>query len=183
MNKKILYMAGGIISVILGILAIFHAELALYLFSAVLMVYGISGLMKWFEGRKSGTSSIWTLLGASLSIMLSICLLIGNNFTDFAATQIVLLFSLWLIIIGGFEILGAIMYRKAMTSVDLGVQAPGSVTSLILGSVMTIVGFLALFVPMIAIVTAHIWITTGLIFTGIRLIMMARSSGELEGNT
>ncbi len=183
MNKKILYMVGGIISVILGILAIFQAELALYLFSAVLLVYGISSLMKWIEGRKSGTSSLWTLLGASLSIILSVCILIGNNFTEFAATHIVLLFSLWLIAAGGFEILGAIMYRKAMTSADLGVQAPGSFTSLVLGSVMIIIGLLALFIPMIAIVTAHIWITTGLIFTGIRLIMMARSSGELEGNT
>ncbi len=183
MNKKLLYMFGGVVSIILGILTIFYEELALFLCSAVLLVYGISGMMKWLEGRKSGTSSLWTFLGAALSIIFSICILIGNNTMEFAAAQLVLLFSLWLIVIGGFEVLGAIMYRKAMTSADLGVQAPGSLTSLISGGIMIIIGILALFIPMFAILTAHIWITMGLILTGIRLFMMARSAGELEGNT
>jgi len=175
-------MVGGVVSVILGILTFFYTDLALLLLSVVLLVYGISGLLKWFEGRKSGTSNFWTLLGSFLSIILSICILIGNNFTEFAASQLVLLFSLWLIIAGGFEVLGAIMYRKAMTTEDLGIQAPGSTTSLISGGIMIILGLLALFIPIFAIVTAHIWITMGLIVTGVRMIMMARSSGELEGN-
>ncbi len=182
MNKKILYLAGGIVSVTLGILTLFYTDLALLLLSIVLLVYGISGLLKWFEGRKSGTSNFWTLLGSLLSMILSICIIIGNNFTEFAASQLVLLFSLWLIIAGGFEVLGAIMYRKAMTTEDLGIQAPGSTTSLVSGGIMIILGLLALFIPMFAIVTAHIWITMGLIVTGIRMIMMARSSGELEEN-
>ncbi len=183
MNKKILYMVGGIISIALGILTILYTDLTIFLCGAVLLVYGISAFMKWFEGRRSGTSSLWTLLGASLSTILSLCILIGNRFLEFAAAQLVLLFSVWLIIAGGFEILGAIMYRKAMTSADLGVQAPGSITSLVSGGIMVLVGLLALFIPMIAIVTAHLWITIGLIFTGIRLIMMARSAGELEEST
>ncbi len=182
MNKKILYMIGGLISVILGILTFFHTDLALLLCSVVLLVYGISGLMKWFEGRNTGTASIWTLLGSSLSVVFGACILIGNNFTEFAATHLIIIFSIWLIIVGAFEVLGAIMYRKAMTSADLGVMAPGSTTSLVSGGIMIIVGLLALFIPMFAIITAHIWITIGLVFTGVRLIMMARSAGELEEN-
>ncbi len=183
MNKKTLYMIGGIISIILGILTLLYADIAIFLCGGVLLVYGISGLMKWFDGRKSGTSNMWILLGAFLSIIFSICIFISNTSMEFAAAHLLVLFSIWLILVGGFEVLGAIMYRKAMTSADLGTMAPGSTTSLISGGIMIFVGLLGLFVPMIAIITAHIWITVGLLFTGIRLIMMARSAGELEGHT
>ncbi len=182
MNKKILYLIGGAVCIALGVLTIFYIDLALLLCCVALFVYGFSDLMRWHERRKTGTASLWTLLSGSLSIIFGLCILIGNNFLEFATSQLILFFSLWLIAAGVFEILGAVMYRKAMTSADLGVQAPGSVTSLIAGGIMILVGLLALFVPMFAIVTAHIWIVMGLILTGVHLIAMARSVGELEGN-
>ncbi len=184
MNKKYLYLLAGIIVIIFGILTIFDVDLALLLCGIMLLVYGFSDLLQWIERRRSGTASLWTLFGAILSFILGICILVGNaSSIEFSASVIIIIFSLWLIVIGGFEILGAIMYRKAMTSADLGVQAPGSVTSIVSGCIMIVVGLLALIIPIFAIITARIWITIGLILTGVRLITQARSIGELEGNT
>ncbi len=183
MIKKIMYLATGTISIILGILTIFYPDLALLLCSFALFIYGFSDLMRWLERRKSGTASLWTLLAAGLSLLLGICILIGSESLEFAASQIVLFFSLWLIASGAFEILGAVMYRRAMTSADLGVMAPGSRTAIAAGILMILVGLLSLLIPVFAEVTIHIWIVMGLILAGIHLIMTARSVGELEGNT
>ncbi len=183
MNKKILYMAGGIGCIILGILTFFYPDLSLLLCGVVLIVYGITALMRWSDGRKSGTSSFWTLLAAALSLIFGICIFLSNSSLLFATTNVILLFFLWLIAAGAFEILGAIMYRKAMTSAELGVQAPGSKSSLIAGGIMIVVGLLAILVPMFAVVAAYFWVVAGLVLTGVRMIMMARSAGELEENT
>ncbi len=183
MNKKILYLIAGVGVIILGILTIFDADLALLLCSIMLFVYGFSDFTRWLEGRKSGTSSLWTLLGALLSFILGGCILIGNtDSVEMSASLLIIIFSVWLMASGVFEILGAIMYRKAMTSADLGVQAPGSRTTIVAGSIMILVGLLALLVPMFAIVTSRIWITIGLILAGLRLITQARATGELEDN-
>ncbi|MCR5748144.1 MAG: DUF308 domain-containing protein [Lachnospiraceae bacterium] len=183
MNKKFLYLIAGVVAIILGILTIFDVDLALVLCSVALFFYGVTDLMRWSEGRKSGTSSIWTLLGGVLSLLLGACILISDRAMEFSTTLLIMVFALWLIAAGAFEILGAIMYRKAMTTSELGVQAPGSVTSIVSGSIMVFVGLLSLIIPVFAIVTARIWITVGLILTGVRMISMARSSGELEENT
>ncbi len=183
MNKKILYLMAGIVAIILGVLAFFDADLALLLCSIVLFFYGGSDLMRWFEGRKSGTSSLWTLFGAIMSLVLGLGILISNSAMEISTGMLLLVFALWLIAMGVFEILGAIMYRKAMTSTELGVQAPGSVTSIVAGGIMILVGLLSLIVPVFAVITGHIWIVAGLILTGVRMISMARSSGELEENT
>ena len=71
------------------------------------------------------------------------------------------------------------MYRKAMTTADLGVQAPGSVSAMVLGIAMAAVGILGLINPVVAVITAGIWIVAALILSGIRMIWIARSAGVL----
>ena len=75
------------------------------------------------------------------------------------------------------------MYRKAMTSADLGVQAPGSVSSMILGTIMILVGIFGLIFPAFAGFTVWIWIVAALIMSGFRMFWMARSAGALEEET
>ena len=181
MNKKILYLAAGAVVILLGILAVIDENIVLLLCSVMFFIYGFSDLMRWAEGRKSGTASIWTLLGALFSFGLGAFNLIGNiGSIQFSVSLIAILLSLWLMISGVFEILGAIMYRRAMRSVDLGVQAPGSMTSIVAGGIMIGVGLLALLVPEAAIFTVHFWVAVGLFIVGARLIAMARAAGELE---
>ena len=182
MNKKLLNLLAGLAIIILGILAISDEELALVLCGIMFFIYGFADLMRWADRRRSGTASIWTLLGSLLSFTLGVCIFIGKlGAVRFSVSFLVVILSAWLIISGVFEILGAIMYRKAMTTVDLGVWAPGSMTSIISGGIMIAVGLLALIVPVFAIFTLHFWISAGLIISGMRLIAAARGAGELEG--
>ena len=184
MNKKILYLIAGVGVIILGILALLIGEFSLLMCGVMLLIYGVADLVKWRSGLKNGTASIWTLLGSLISFALGICILIGNVSTaQFTTTVMVVFFSLWLMVSGVFEILGAIMYRKAMTSADLGVMAPGSKTSIVSGIIMIGVGLLALIIPLVAVFTMHIWVSVGLILAGVRLITEARAAGELEETT
>lgn len=184
MNRKILYLAAGAVIIILGILTIIDEEMTLLMCSIMFFVYGFADLMRWKEGRKTGTASMWTLFGSLFSFVLGACILIGDvSAAQLSISFVVVVFSVWLMISGVFEILGAIMYRKAMTSADLGVQAPGSVTAMISGGIMIGVGLLALIVPEFAVFTVHVWISVGLIMMGARLIAEARAAGELEEST
>ncbi len=181
MAKKILYLIAGAVGILLGIMALIDTELAVILCGIMFAVYGFGDLLRWISGRKSGISTIWELLGAILSFVLSGFVLAGNMATrEFSGVILVLFFSIWLMTSGVFEILGAVMYRRAMTSEDLGVQAPGSRTTIVSGGIMIGVGILTLIIPKFAVFTVHIWIAVGLILSGARLIAEARSVGELE---
>lgn len=184
MNKKILYLLAGAVVIILGVLAVFYEEIALVICSVMFFIYGFADLTKWIAGRETGTSSIWTLLGALLSFALGACNLLGNvSSIEFSVSLVVVLLSLWLISSGVFEILGAIMYRRAMTSADLGVCAPGSKTAIVSGAIMIVVGLLALIIPEFALFTVHLWISAGMFIAGARLIGAARAVGELEADS
>ena len=184
MNKKILYLIAGAAVIILGILTMIDEDIALILCSLMFFIYGFADLLRWTEGRKSGTSSMWTLIGALFSIILGASIFIGNiSAIRFSISFMGVILSLWLVVSGVFEILGAIMYRRAMKSADLGIQAPGSMTSIVSGGIMIGVGLLALIVPVFALYTVHLWLSAGLIIAGVRLIAEARAVGELEENT
>ena len=51
---------------------------------------------------------------------------------------------------------------------------------MVLGTVMAAVGILGLVYPVIAVITAGIWIVAALILSGVRMIWMAQSAGVLE---
>ena len=106
--------------------------------------------------------------------------MIGSRLGSFAIHILLISLSIWLIAQGVLEVLGAVMYRKAMTTADLGVQAPGSAASMVLGAVMIVVGILGLIFPVMAVYAVRIWIVAELFMSGIRMIWMARSAGELE---
>ena len=182
MNKKILYVLMGAGSILLGILCIFDKNLPVILCGIGLLIYGVGQFLHWRERRKAGAASVWALAGMLLAIAFGLFILIGSRLGSFAVHILLISLSIWLIAEGVLEILGAVMYRKAMTSLDLGVQAPGSAASMVLGAVMITVGILGLIFPVFAEFAVGIWIVAELIVSGVRLIWMARSAGALEGN-
>ena len=103
----------------------------------------------------------------------------GNWIAAFMARYILISVSVWLIAEGILQILGAIMYRKAMTTADLGVQAPGSVSSMVCGGCMIAAGILGLIFPVFAEHLAWLCVAAGLIIIGIRLVWMARHAGDM----
>ena len=179
MNKKILFIILGAAAIVLGICSAFDRRLAVILAGIGLFLYGVSGLFRWLERRKAGAAGGWALLGACVAIAFGIFILAGGKIGNSAARFILISLSIWLMAEGVLEFLGAIMYRKAMTTADLGVQAPGSAASMVLGVVMVAVGIFGLIFPLFAEYAAWIWIVAELIVTGIRLICLARSAGEL----
>ncbi len=179
-KKKVLFIILGVAAIILGILCFFEPMLAALLCGIGLAIYGIGSLAHWFELRKAGASSVWGLLGAIISIALGGFILFGNQIGLFATTILLLVVSLWLMAEGVFEIISAVMYRKAMTTVDFGVQAPGSMVSMVLGIFMICFGFIGLIFPVVAEVSLWIWIVLELIISGVRLLMQARAAGLLE---
>lgn len=180
MNKKILYIFMGIASILLGIFCIFDYVLPVIVGGIGLIIYGVGQFIHWRERRKAGAASVWALAGMLVAIAFGVFILVGSRLGVFAVHLLLITLSIWLIAEGALEILGAVMYRKAMTSVDLGVQAPGSAASMVLGVVMISVGVLGLIFPRFAGFAVSFWIVTELIISGVRLIWMARSAGELE---
>ena len=180
MNKKILYICIGAFSVLLGLLCMFDRELPVILSGIGLLLYSAGELVHWKERRKAGAAGIWALAGMLVAAVFGIVILIGSRFGTAAMQFLLISLSIWLIAEGALEILGAIMYRKAMTTADLGVQAPGSVSSMILGAIMAVTGVLGLIFPVFAGYTVRIWIIAELIVTGVRMIWMARTAGALE---
>ena len=179
MNKKILYICIGAVSIVLGILCIFNRELAIMLSGIGLILYGLGSFFHWKERRKAGAASIWAGAGTFVAFAFGVFVLIGSRLGNAAIQFLLISLSIWLIAEGVLEILGAVMYRKAMTTADLGVQAPGSVSAMVLGIAMAAVGILGLIYPVVAVITAGIWIVAALILSGIRMIWIARSAGVL----
>ena len=180
MNRKVLYIIVGAAAVALGIVCIFDRRLPVVLSGIGLLLYGVSEFFHWRERRKAGAAGVWALAGMLAAFVFGAFILIGGPSGNVAARFLLLSLSIWLIAEGVLEILGAVMYRKAMTTADLGVQAPGSLASLILGMIMAAVGVLGLIFPVFAEYAVWIWIVAELILSGVRSIWRARTAGELE---
>lgn len=179
MNKRILYIITGIVLILLGILCAFDKNLAAILCGIGLIIYGIGKIPHWRERRKAGAASIWTLAGILAAVLSGLVILIGRSPGIFVSRFLLVILSVWLLAEGVLEILGAVMYQKAMTSTDLGVQAPGSLTAMFLGIVMIIVGILGLVFQLFAAYAFWAWSVAGLIVLGTRIISLARSAGVL----
>ena len=180
MKKKILYVFIGVAAILLGICCIFDQELPVILSGIGLFLYGVGEFLHWRERRKAGAASVWALAGMLVAIAFGLFILIGSRLGSFAIHILLISLSIWLLAQGVMEILGAVMYRKAMTTADLGVQAPGSAAAMVMGAVMITVGILGLIFPLFAGFTVRIWIVCELIVSGVRLIWMARTAGALE---
>ena len=142
-------------------------------------LYGLGAILNWREKRKVGFAKKTTLASAIITMAAGLAVLAGGQSGFIAINILVVILALWLIVAGVLEIIGAIIFRKAMTTADLGVQAPGSVSSIILGVVLIVSGIFSLFQPLFAVITTGILISMILIVIGIRMVVSGLYSGAL----
>ena len=180
MNKRILYVIIGAAAIALGIFCFFDRRLAGILGGIGLFLYGVGGFVHWNERKKAGAASAWALITAVIAVAFGLFILIGSRLGYIAGNFLLFSLSIWLMAEGVMEVLGAIMYRKAMTTEDLGVQAPGSVANMVLGVFMVAFGVLGVIFPLFAAFAVWVWIVLELVISGVRLIWHARSAGVLE---
>ena len=176
---RIALMAIGLIMVIIGV-GTFISPNNLPLAGGVgVILYGIGAILNWREKRKSGFAKKTTLASAIIAMLVGLGILVGGQSGIMALSFMMIVLALWLIVAGVLEIIGAVIFRKAMTTADLGVQAPGSISSMVLGIVLILAGLFSFAEPLSAAITAGILISIMLIITGIRIIVSGIYAGIL----
>lgn len=178
--KKVLLFLSGAVLIAFGVVVLCNREMILFSCGLGLLIYGVGTLITWSDHRKTGTANKWSLWIALAACIAGVAVFVGGYFEIVAVGIVMLIIGLWLIGSGVLEIIGAVMYRKAMTSVELGVQAPGSVGTLVLGAVMIAVGVLVLFIPRFAVVATGFIVAVAMIVVGIRLLAAAFSIGAIS---
>lgn len=177
--KKLAQLILGLVLIGLGVLSILVDNLLLLLISLSVIIYGIGTLLTWLSRRKTGTGSGWSLAIALSSIGAGIGLLLGSTFGEFALGIVLIILAIWLMAAGVLEVIGAIMYRKAMTTADLGVQAPGSMQSLVFGVAMVVAGLLCLIAPVVIVGLAFVFFVIAMFVAGARLVVASFSADAL----
>ena len=180
LNKKTVYLLMGSGMIILGVFSFLYSEFTALLCGFAAIAYGAGELMQWRERRRIGATGIWSKLSILTSIAFGAFVIAGHWFALFAIRFALICVALWLTAEGILQIIGAVMYRKAMTTADLGVQAPGSISSMVCGIIMIVIGLIAVIFPVFAEYTAWLCVSAGLIIAGIRVFWMARHAGEFE---
>ncbi|KKD44880.1 HdeD family acid-resistance protein [Listeria seeligeri] len=140
---RILVLLAGIAMIVLGIWFLFHPGISLLtstlMFGFLLLISGIFHTVSYFSDKKLQKVSGWVLADGILSILLGFLLL----FNDFAGTEtIVLLFGMWVLFAGIMRTIGA------FTAKQNNVQGWGWI--LTIGIIGIVVGFIALFNPVVS---------------------------------
>ena len=177
--RRILLMLIGVFMIVLGIGSFINPDNIVLAGGFGVILYGLGSIFHWLERKKMGFAKKTTLTSAILTIVVGVVILVGGKTGFLAAGFILVLLSLWLIVAGVLEIIGAVIFRKAMTTADLGVQAPGSIASMILGAILVLTGLMSLMEPLFAAITAGIMISLVLIVTGVRIVVSGIYSGIL----
>ncbi len=172
----------GAFMIFIGILTLTVHDLTLVLCGIGVLLYGVGSIVNWISMRRCGAAGIFGLIVACLSVVFGIFIFIGDNLGEFALRYVILVFSIYLMGSGVLDVIGAVMYRKAMTSVDLGVQAPGSIPSMVGGAVMVAIGVLAILFPIFGLFVGGLVIVVGMFVIGARFIWMARTVDVLEAS-
>ena len=177
--KKILLFLCGVALIIFGIVVLANWSLMIYFCAIALIIYGGGSLLMWFDHKKSGTASRWSFWIAIASIASGVAIIVGGSLDLVTVGFVMLVFGIWLIVCGVLEIIGAVIYRKAMTTIELGVQAPGSMLSIVFGGIMIGVGLLVALLPIFALVVATILLAIAMIVGGVRMIFGSFSTGSI----
>lgn len=176
---RILLMLTGILMVILGIGTFRSPDTVIWTVGAGVMLYGLGAILNWIEKSRVGFAQRTALASACMTVVVGIVILSGEYLGFLATGIMMIILSLWLIAVGVMEIVGAVIYRKAMTTADLGVQAPGSIVSMVLGAVFVLTGLFSLIEPLFAVFAAGIVTSIVLIVIGIRIVVSGIYSGIL----
>ena len=174
--KRLLMLILGIAIIVFGIISFFIPEILYYVCGIVIMIYGLGQILTWSKRRKTGTASNWTLVGAIAAFGAGVLIIFSDVSGLFAARIIFLILFIWLAVEGVFDIIGAVIYRQAMTTEDLGVQAPGSMADMIFGGIMVAVGVFGILSPAFSFIAVGLVVLINIIAMGGRLIAGAFTS-------
>lgn len=177
--KRILQFICGVAMVIFGVLVLLTDEMFILFCAMALIVYGIGTLLSWSAHRKTGTASKGSFWIAVVTCAAGVALLVGGSFFELTSWIVMLILGICFIASGVLEIIGAVIYRKAMTSVDLGIQAPGSIASMVMGGVMILIGLMMIFLPLLAMYLIGVILAIALIIAGVRTIIGSFSTGAV----
>lgn len=177
--KRILQFICGVAMVIFGILVLLTDEMFILFCSLALIVYGVGTFLSWSAHRKTGTASMGSFWIAVVTCAAGVALLVGGSFFELTSWIVMLILGICFIASGVLEIIGAVIYRKAMTSVELGIQAPGSIASMVMGGVMILVGLTMIFLPLLAMYLIGVILAIALIVAGVRTIIGSFSTGAV----
>lgn len=178
--KKFLLLIGGVGVILLGIIALLSEDMIILFCGLGMLVYGISTLITWSNHRKAGTASKLSFWIAIAAMIAGVAVMCGSAVGALPIAIVMVILGIWIIATGVFEIIGAVIYRKAMTTADLGVQAPGSIASMIFGGIAIFVGLITIFAPLFALYIAGVLIAIILIVVGVRMIINSFSVGAIS---
>ena len=178
--KRILQFICGALMTLLGILVLAYDEMFVLFCALALVVYGVGAFLSWTVHRKTGTASKGSFWIAVAAFAAGVAIFVGGSFLEFTAWIIMLILGICFISVGILEVIGAVIYRKAMTSVDLGVQAPGSMAAIITGGIVVGFGIFMIFAPLFAMQLTGFILAVAMILGGIRTIVVAFSTGAIS---
>ncbi|MBQ1548603.1 MAG: hypothetical protein IIZ61_09445 [Lachnospiraceae bacterium] len=173
LKKRTLLWIIGLLLCFLGILSAFFEELMIAMSGLGVFGYGVGMLVNWTGRRKTGTGGNLLLAGSIVGMACGVLILVGGQFSVFAGTIVLFVLAAWFIAVGILEIIAAVIYRKAMTSIELGVMAPGSISSFVTGIIMVSAGAIFAFNPFFADILIRIMVCLLTVLIGVRLILSA----------
>ena len=178
--KRILQLICGAAMTVLGILVLCYDEMFILFCAMALVIYGIGAFLSWTVHRKSGTASRGSFWIAVAAFAAGVAIFVGGTFLQVTAWIVMLILGICFISVGILEVIGAVIYRKAMTSIDLGVQAPGSMAAIITGGIMVGFGLFMIFAPLFAMQITGLILAIAMILGGIRTVILSFSTGAVS---
>lgn len=171
-----------IVNIILGVLLIVGGMYCLltpimtfatlgWLMGAAMIAEGVSSALTWNARRKEGLADGWTLAGAILSVILG-CVVLGSGFMRLTLdTFLAYLAAFWLIFGGVTRIAASFKLRDAnKQGLPVG---KNWVLVLIIGIIVTIMGVVCLFHPLLAMASVGTLVGLGIVSSGCSLILSA----------
>ncbi|WP_099223821.1 HdeD family acid-resistance protein [Listeria costaricensis] len=160
---RVLLLIAGILMIIMGIWLLFNPVATLLasnvFFAIVLLVSGIFHTVSYFSDKKLQHVSGWVLAEGILSILLGVFML----FNEIAgAATLVMLFAMWVLFAGIMRII------SSMSAKNNNVSGWGWL--LALGIIGVVLGFIAMFDPVVSVIGIVIVMATFFIVQGISAI-------------
>ena len=168
---NILAIVMGVLLIVLGIWCIMtpvQTYLALAWFVGFgMLADGIANIFAWNELRKADMANVWTMVGAIISIILGIIVLISMGARLAVDLFIVIMAAIWLIAMGVMRVAAGLRLRSIHKKG--GVEEIGKrwYLAVILGVLMVLVGILSLFDPIVLMFGIGVFMGTCIVMAGI----------------
>lgn len=131
----------------------------------VMIVDGVSNIVRFIENKGRGHSDIWSLLGAILSLIAGI-ILVTNHFSRFfVGRTILIILAIWILARGVFQIFVAISAGRFA-----GSMGAASSVMLVVGLLMVVAGIIFIINPLLLEGIISVVVSLILIFGGVSLV-------------